>query len=256
MAQEVLHYKPKNLLVLNYHKISVAKNEKDPYAISLKNFTEHLSVIRAMGHPVVSLSDPWSSNSGFAVALTFDDGHLSDSQQVAPLLAEYGYTATFFSVADWIGREDRTSSYDLRNFIAAGHTIGAHGISNRPFSELSIEELRDEVNIPKTIIQQMTGHEITLLAAPFGRTNEKVTDLARMAGYKHLFVTGLKINSSRYNPFEMHRWNITSKTTTAQLTTILKQRSVPGNIRVVQAGKQLAKKFIGVRMADMISAIF
>src|ERR1700754_2728623 len=99
------------------------------------NFTFH-----GIGDPPAAISDAerdvWLSQADFADALgvirhlpgrstvSFDDGNASDLEIALPALLERGMSATFFVVADRLGRPAYLGTDDLRALREAGMTIG------------------------------------------------------------------------------------------------------------------------------------
>ena len=87
---------------------------------------------------------PWPDSCASAVSLTFDDGHPSHLDCVAPLLAEFGLHATFYvnprgdTEAEW-----RARLRPWRAVQTAGHEVGNHSLSHTCSRALGTEANRD-----------------------------------------------------------------------------------------------------------------
>jgi peptidoglycan/xylan/chitin deacetylase (PgdA/CDA1 family) len=123
------------------------------------------------------------------IRLTFDDGNVSDAEVVVPSLTERGLQATFFVVADRIGRPGYLSATDLREFAALGMTIGSHGLSHRSWRELDDRALSGELAGSRRLIEDAAGVSVTLAACPFGAYDRRVVRHVRDAGYLAAFTS-------------------------------------------------------------------
>ena len=64
-------------------------------------------------------------------------------------------------------------------------TIGSHGYTHTYLSFLSNEEVTDELNSSKQILESVIEKEIKFFAAPFGGYDERTILLTRQANYSH-----------------------------------------------------------------------
>jgi peptidoglycan/xylan/chitin deacetylase (PgdA/CDA1 family) len=96
--------------ILIYHR--VAEPAADPWnmAVSPKNFTAHLDILKGyataqtMGELAAGLTDGKRARSTFAI--TFDDGYLDNLSTALPILEAHDVSATVFVVSRAIGRPD------------------------------------------------------------------------------------------------------------------------------------------------------
>lgn len=124
-----------------------------------------------------------------SIRLTFDDGNLSDAQLALPDLMERGLTATFFIVADRIGRPGYLNAADLRHLVEHGMTIGSHGFSHRSWRGLDDGELSRELVTSRRVIEDVAGVAVQLAACPFGAYDRRVVRGLRVAGYHGAFTS-------------------------------------------------------------------
>lgn len=123
------------------------------------------------------------------VAVTFDDGFASDCELALPILAARDLRATFFVVADLVGRPGRLSGDGVRELAAAGMTIGSHGLTHRSWRELRAGELDEELRGSRAWLEDLTGAPVRSAACPLGRYDARVLRSVRRAGYAQVFTS-------------------------------------------------------------------
>ncbi len=88
------------------------------------------------------------------VALTFDDGpHPVYTPALLQVLARHGVTATFFLLGERVTRFPEV----VRQIHEAGHGIGLHGFSHRPFPRLAPNQLRRDLEATQQTIGAACG---------------------------------------------------------------------------------------------------
>jgi peptidoglycan-N-acetylglucosamine deacetylase len=118
---------------------------------------------------------------GVGYALTFDDGpHERGTPAVLDILAANGAPATFFLV----GEHARRNPTIVREIAAAGHTLGVHCLRHRNLLRLTPRQVRDDLRSASAIIQDITGHPVTLYRPPYGVPNATALRTARANGWR------------------------------------------------------------------------
>lgn len=114
------------------------------------------------------------------VSITFDaawgDEDLDD---ILEILANHNCRATFFVTGDWATRYPDAISRIWRS----GHELGNHGANHKHMTQLSHEEMIEEIEGCHTIIKTMTGMDMQLFRAPYGDYNQGVILAARASDY-------------------------------------------------------------------------
>jgi peptidoglycan/xylan/chitin deacetylase (PgdA/CDA1 family) len=123
------------------------------------------------------------------VHLSFDDGNWSDVEAALPALRQRNLRATFFIVPGWLGEPGFMSKQDLRELVAAGMTIGNHGLQHHDWRTLERDKLEHEVAQGRRLLEELTGAEIDTLAIPFGAYNDAVLDALRRQAYDHVYTS-------------------------------------------------------------------
>jgi peptidoglycan/xylan/chitin deacetylase (PgdA/CDA1 family) len=174
-----------------YHAVQAAGDAcagQDPhYTVPSARFAGHLDLALRSGARVGCARDLLATDgSGPAVALTFDDGHLSHYVCAFPLLAARGLRADFFVNPARVGTAGFASWSQLRAMAAAGMSIQSHGYDHRYFDELAPAVLREDLQRARGEIEAHIGQPVTLLAPPGGRAPAGLAALARATGYRHV----------------------------------------------------------------------
>ena len=133
---------------------------------------------------------------GKPVLITFDDGYLDFATYAWPLLKRYGFSATVFIVADFVGKTNRWDSiFDygedlallhwqhIKQLHSEGVEFGSHTLSHRPLTSLSPAEVVREASQSRKIIERELGVPITSFAYPYGDLDPVVEHLIGESGY-------------------------------------------------------------------------
>jgi peptidoglycan/xylan/chitin deacetylase (PgdA/CDA1 family) len=116
------------------------------------------------------------------ILLTFDDGpHPINTPKLLDELKRTGIRATFFV----IGKKLETSrGRDLIERAAAeGHQIGNHTYSHPHLTELTADQIREEILRTEELIGDV-GKGVKILRPPYGAHNSLVHRVAQQLGYR------------------------------------------------------------------------
>lgn len=122
--------------------------------------------------------------SGPEIAITFDDGNLSDLEIGAPELEARGLTATFFVLAGRLDTAGSLASADLRALIARGHRIGLHGHDHVDWRGLDAAGRVREYDTARAMLAVAARAPIDQAAIPFGRYDRGVLDALRVRSFE------------------------------------------------------------------------
>lgn len=112
-------------------------------------------------------------------ALTFDaDVADGAAQTILKILGKYDVKATFFLTGSWIAAHPA----EVQQIAAEGHDIGSHSQSHRNMTELTKEEIQQEMEEVYNTVRELTGKEVTLFRAPYGAYNDEVIQTVKMSG--------------------------------------------------------------------------
>jgi len=211
--------------ILLYHKIGrpprgakVAGQHLSPGL-----FRRQLCYLRDHNYTSISLLDvvrPGTLLPPKAVAITFDDGHLSVYQHAFPALAEYGFRATVFLVAGALGDSDFEQEAgrdvegpllglpELREMQSAGIQFGSHTLTHPHLTALPPDQARREITQSRARIEQVLGFPCVTFSYPYGDWDERVRELVEEAGYEAACTTVRAAARRGGDPLALPRINI------------------------------------------------
>ena len=165
------------LYILNFHGLGempawVPEGEA-PYWVSPDFFCRILDLVRGRAD----------------VQISFDDGNRTDLTLALPALKLRRMTAQFFVVADRIGRPGYLSGADIQELVAAGMTIGNHGLQHHRWSGLDARTLRRELTSAQEQLTQVSGTEVRDAACPFGSYNRRVLKVLRDCNFGRVYTS-------------------------------------------------------------------
>ena len=191
-------------LALMYHA-TPAVAEK-PLDVPISVFREQIDRLIDGGVtfiPFARVGDPNLLAHGRYVAVTFDDGHMSNTAAVE-YLVDRGVRPTLFIVRDWAevgidqeGRNGFMRPAELRriSLIAA---LGVHGETHQGFSSLVGEALDRELENCLNFLGELSGERPIELALPGGDGNEpRVLDQCRSNGCTVIGSSVFDINTAQ-----------------------------------------------------------
>ena len=178
--------------VLLYHSISLGV-KFDPhgmFTIDPHIFEKQMKIlVKNTKVSLVCFSDCLKtiSNSDLSVAVTFDDGYKDNLYTVAPIMQKYRIPFTVFVSTSFIQNEnpDFLTAGELRELsMLPGVSIGSHGSTHTPLTELDDSMLANELSSSNKYLEGLTGREITSISYPHGRIDKRVRDAVEKSGYK------------------------------------------------------------------------
>lgn len=216
------------LLILNYHLIAEQPSNADLYAISLPDFRAQINFLKTEQIPIIDLRKVLKTplKADFAVAITIDDGNLSDYQLVRPVLKEHQIPASFFPPLRFIGNKNKIDWHQLRMLKEDGFEIGSHGVRHESISRLDPTQQEIELTESKFSLQTNLNLEVESFAFPYGQYNGDLVQQCFQKGYQRCFTTGLRINDLSNDTKLFYRWNITNRTDLSNFKKIVGSRGI------------------------------
>ena len=113
------------------------------------------------------------------VAISFDAAWGNDdTQTLIDILAEYDVPATFFVVGAWVDKYPES----VKALSKAGHQIQNHSNTHPYMTQLSTEQMKDEINSCNEKIKAVTGVCPTLFRPPYGDYDNCVVETTESLG--------------------------------------------------------------------------
>lgn len=182
-------------------------------------FDRQMRLLRRLGYrsvPLRSLLQPRedAERRGRSVVITFDDGTSDFWTEAKPTLERYGFRATLFVVTGFVGTEsgwDRDVGEPSRPLLSwaqieelhrDGFEIASHSHTHRPFTGLTLEEVREELSRSRTVLRDRLGEAPEFVAYPRGAYAPEHKRIALETGYAGACAVALRwrdlLHSDRY----------------------------------------------------------
>ncbi len=219
--------------ILMYHYVSAPPPGSDIYRRDLSVppdlFRSHLQTLADAGYTTISMYDLMEHlNQGAPlpdkpIILTFDDGYRDNYENAFPLLTEYGMTALFFVVTDYIDAQNPTYiSWNMaREMQAGGMYIESHGRNHTSLRNRNDEYLIWQALGSAETIEYELGVRPRFVTYPFGNFDRNTIRIFESAGYWG----GVTINGGATHTtgelFQLRRVRMRGSTTAAELLRLL-----------------------------------
>lgn len=154
---------------------------------------------------IPSISKNVTSNTEKAVVIIFDRGDKTQFTNAKPILDKYGFKASFFIICSFVegniyyklqdGREvlhqfDVAMSWnDIQTLDKEGHDIESHGMEHRYLRNLTLEELKSEVEGSRECLENQ-GLSPVYFQIPSNRGAENSTILKTISEYFEYGLSG------------------------------------------------------------------
>ena len=168
-----------------YHYISVPPEEADIYRTDLSvepdDFREQMKYLADNGFTTIDLYDLSLAITAKTelppkpIIITMDDGYLDNYTEAFPILQEYGHTATFFIVTEFVdfGREGYMTWPMIEEMAAAGMRMEPHSRTHPDLSERDKDFLIWEILGPQETLAAHIGYPPLYFSYPGGRYDDE-----------------------------------------------------------------------------------
>jgi peptidoglycan/xylan/chitin deacetylase (PgdA/CDA1 family) len=193
---------PGTIPVLMYHFIDTRERAtKEKNVVSQESFERQMQFLDRFGYRVISPDEFYAIKTGRKkplgkeVVLTLDDGNYTFEEKAFPILQKYSFPVAVFVVSESVKQELHGSMTvaSLKKLLASGKvTIGSHTKTHPLLSQMSDQQMKEELEGSKRDLETLLGTPITDLAYPSGDFDGKVLEKAKQAGYRLAFTTSYK----------------------------------------------------------------
>ena len=206
---------------LMYHKVATQPRRALSKALYVNQdlFRRQMRELREAGFSSIPIGEVCENpdNRRKRLTITFDDGYQNVLENAAGPLAENGFQAIQFLVAGQLGGENEwdrrlgeapeklMDKVEIREWLAAGHEIGAHTMTHPHLSTLPVEVAREEITASKKRLEDSFSAPVVHFCYPYGDCNKRIRDLVEEAGYQTACTTDFGVNTSATPRFEIKR---------------------------------------------------
>lgn len=113
------------------------------------------------------------------IAISFDAAWGADyTEDLLKILKKYDVKTTFFLVGFWVDKYPEM----VKRIDEEGHEIGNHSSKHPHMSQLSKEQIKEELAKTSDKIEAITSKKVTLFRPPFGDYNNRLIETSRELG--------------------------------------------------------------------------
>ena len=204
--------------ILDYH--SFEDIEWSP-TVTSENFSRQLEYIKKKGYDVITLDELVEgirSGRRFKknkVVITIDDGYSDNFKYAYPALKKFGFPATVFIIAAFIGEDPDYLTWDEVKVMANdGISFGSHTVNHLCLENvLDDEVLEEEIAGSKKLIERKLGKPVDYFCYPVGAFTEKAKKVVIESGYKAAFTTNRGLAKLNKDLYELRRIKVTNSDT-------------------------------------------
>lgn len=100
--------------------------------------------------------------------------------RILDILKERGIHITFFVSGRWAQNNPKL----LRRMYVEGHEIGSHGYGHKLCSQISSQQITEEMEKTEQAIEPLLGIKLRLFAPPSGDYDARTVEICRKKGYR------------------------------------------------------------------------
>lgn len=219
--------------ILMYHYISTPPPGADAIRRDLsvppQLFASHLQALRQAGYQSITLrmlfdhlmrGQPLPDK---PILITIDDGYADAYVNAFPLLQEYGFTAAFFVITDFVNeqRPEYASWDQWREMAAAGMEIGCHSRNHPDLRGQSVDYLVWQALGCKESIELELGFHPRFISYPSGGYDQQTIAVFHSAHYWGGLSSHQGLRQSSDRPFELVRIRVRGSHTADDLLYLL-----------------------------------
>lgn len=190
-ALSALRGRPPKLTILYYHAVTADRAAA---------FDAQMAYLRAKANIVAPDHAGPLDGKRPNVAVAFDDAFRSVRENALPALVRHRIPATIYVPTGWLGRppgwametdgdaaEVVMTAEEIANLPRDLITIGSHTVDHPRLTTLDDAAVTAQLEGSRRTLEAMMGGPVDTLAFPYGDHDARVVELARQAGYRHVF---------------------------------------------------------------------
>ncbi len=208
--------------MLHYVSDDTSLDDLKPWVINRQSFIRLLDYLEAEGYTTVDFEDVKSGNTPKrSVILTFDDcpKHLWDF--AIPEMQKRNMKGVFYlptaqldsynkwNVVEGLSRVELMSTQDVEKLIEIGMEVGSHAHNHIMLEEYPAEQVDNQLNKSKIILEQITKRPVISVAYPYGSLPKGYKRTVSEAGYDF----GIGVDVRNETKYSLRRWTYTDEDT-------------------------------------------
>ena len=203
--------------VFMYHKFGVSKYPSTSVTINqLENHITELTKDKYNILPLNFIVDAIINDANLpenTIGISIDDADESFFEIAWPLFKKNNIPVTLFVTTGTIVNNNKNylNWDEIRKLKEEGVTIGAHSHTHAHMPDLSIDEVKKEIEISNKIFLRELGEIPSLFAYPYGETSNEIIDLIKNYKFKVAFGQHSGIINETSNMYYLPRFSLNEK---------------------------------------------
>ena len=202
--------------VFMYHKFGVSKYPST--SVTIDQLNSHIEELTKEKYTIKSLDfiiDTILNDGDLpenTIGISVDDADKSFLEVWWPLFKENNIPVTFFVTTGTISNNKKYINWDqIRKLKEEGVVIGAHSHTHAHMPDISIEEVRNEIETSNKIFLKELGEIPTLFAFPYGEATDEIIELVKEYKFKVAFGQHSGIINETSNMYYLPRFSLNEK---------------------------------------------
>ena len=201
--------------ILMYHSVGghADGDLKGIYSVSVENFRRQMTSLFDLCDRGITKVVPFGQEQPGALSITFDDGYEDNFTVATSILEDFHFPFHIFInpllVMECASRMLSLSQIkDLAQHPLA--SVGIHGYSHTPLTELSLEQVKTEIISATAWLEDIIQQPVTTLSYPHGAVNLAITHVAHQCGIQRAASSKFGPTSNCSDPLNLPRIDIWS----------------------------------------------
>ncbi len=202
--------------VFMYHKFGVSKYPST--SVTIDQLNSHIEELTKEKYTIKSLDfiiDTILNDGDLpenTIGISVDDADKSFLEVGWPLFKKNNIPVTLFVTTGTISNNEKYINWDqIRKLKEEGVIIGAHSHTHAHMPDISIEEVRNEIETSNKIFLKELGEIPTLFAFPYGETTDEIIELVREFKFKVAFGQHSGIINETSNMYYLPRFSLNER---------------------------------------------
>ena len=202
--------------VFMYHKFGVSKYPST--SVTIDQLNSHIEELTKEKYTIKSLDfiiDTILNDGDLpenTIGISVDDADKSFLEVGWPLFKRNNIPVTLFVTTGTISNNQKYINWDqIRKLKEEGVVIGAHSHTHAHMPDISIEEVRNEIETSNKIFLKELGEIPTLFAFPYGETTDEIIELVKEYKFKVAFGQHSGIINETSNMYYLPRFSLNER---------------------------------------------
>ena len=202
--------------VFMYHKFGVSKYPST--SVTIDQLNSHIEELTKEKYTIKSLNfiiDTILNDGDLpenTIGISVDDADKSFLEVGWPLFKKNNIPVTLFVTTGTISNNQKYINWDqIRKLKEEGVVIGAHSHTHAHMPDISIEEVRNEIETSNKIFLKELGEIPTLFAFPYGEATDEIIELVKEFKFKVAFGQHSGIINETSNMYYLPRFSLNER---------------------------------------------